>query len=196
MQFPLELRFKLLALSSQLTVTDAQGTPVFYVKQKAFKLKEAVTVYADEGQTRALYTINADRILDVSARYRISDIGGAEIGVVQRMGLRSFWKAHYEVHRGGQRAFLIREENAWVKVLDGIVGSIPIISLFAGYMFNPSYLVSRGEGAAPLLRLIKRPALLEGYFRIEMLQTSRAIEGLDLAVLSILMMVLLERARG
>jgi hypothetical protein len=196
MEFPLDLRFKLMALGSRLTVTDARGTLVFYVKQKAFKLKESVTVYADEGQTRPLYTINADRILDVSPRYRVADTGGAEIAVVQRFGMRSFWKAHYEVHQGGRRTFLIREENPWIKVLDGVVGSIPVVSLFAGYMLHPAYILSRGEGEAPVLRIAKRPALFEGRFQIAAVEAPAPTESVEVAVVSILMMVLLERARG
>jgi hypothetical protein len=194
MEFPLDLRFKLLAIASQLTVTDARGQPVYYVKQKAFKLKEAVTIFADEAQTRPLYAINADRILDVSARYRITDPGGNELAVIQRQGMRSIWRAHYQVEQGGRVAFVIREENPWIKVADAIVGGIPIVSIFAGYLFQPAYLVSRAEGEPPILRVVKRPALFEGRFRIDAMRPSS--ESLDAALLSVVMMVLLERARG
>lgn len=195
MTFPLDLRFKILAISSQIAVRDAQGSLVYYVKQKAFKLKEAVTVFADEGQTRPLFRIAADRVLDISARYRIEDEGGAEVGVLQRRGMRSIWKAHYEIHQGGAQKFLIREESAWVKVLDSLVGGIPIVSLFTGYMFHPAYLVSGGEGQPTLLRVVKRPALLEGRFRIDAV-AGRIDRSLDVAVVGVLMMLLLERARG
>jgi hypothetical protein len=194
MEFPLDLRFKVMALASRLTVTDARGNLVYFVKQKAFKLKEAVTVFADEGQTRPLYTINADRILDVSPRYRVADPGGAEVAVVQRLGMRSFWKAHYQVHQGGRTVFLIREENPWIKVLDGIVSAIPIVSLFSGYMFHPAYVLSSAEGELPLFRAVKRPALFEGRFRIDAERSAPREPAV--AVVSILMAVLLERMRG
>jgi hypothetical protein len=195
MNFPLDLRFKLLAIASQISVTDADGRLLYYAKQKAFKLKEAVTVFADENQTRPLFKIAADRVLDISARYRIEDEGGAEIGVLQRRGMQSLWKAHYEIHQGGRQAFLIREESAWVRVLDGIVGGIPIVSIFTGYMFHPAYLVSRGEGQPTLLRVVKQPALLEGRFRIDA-ESPPDGPSSEVAVVSILMMLLLERARG
>ena len=195
MNFPLDLRFKLLAISSQIAVSDSQGQLVYYVKQKAFKLKEAVTVFADEGQTRPLFTIAADRILDISARYRIEDQGGAEVGVLQRRGMRSLWKAHYEVHQGGRQIFLIREANGWVKVFDAIVGGIPILGIFAGYMFNPAYLVTGGEDQPTLLRVSKQPALWEGRFRIDAVTPPEG-QQLDAALAGILMMLLLERARG
>ena len=195
MIFPLDLRFKLMAIASQISVTDAQGRLIYYVRQKAFKLKEAVTVFADEGQTRAVYRIAADRILDISASYRIEDAGGAEVGTLRRQGMRSFWKAHYEIHQNGRLAFVIREENPWVKVMDGVFGEIPIVSLFAGYVFHPAYLVSRGEDQPPVLRVVKRPALFEGVFRVEAIAAADG-PGIDLAVVGMLMMLLVERGRG
>jgi hypothetical protein len=193
MNFPLDARFKLLAIASQISVTDAHGALLYYAKQKAFKLKEAVTVFADEEQTRPLYRIAADRVLDISARYRIEDAGGAELGVLQRQGMQSFWRAHYDLEQGGRPAFTIREENPWSKVADGILGSIPVISIFSGYFFNPSYLVTRAPDGFPLLRVVKRQALLEGRFEIE----SRSSEEVpDVALVAVLMMLLLERLRG
>lgn len=193
MDFPLEARFKLLAIASQISVTDAYGALLFYAKQKAFKLKEAVTVYADEEQTRPLYRIAADRILDISARYRIEDAGGAELGALQRQGMRSLWRAHYDIEQGGRPTFVIREENPWIKVADGILGSLPIVSIFAGYLFNPAYLVLRAPDGPPMLRVVKRRALFEGRFEIEAL-SGEAVP--DVAVIGVLMMLLLERGRG
>lgn len=195
MDFPLDARFKLLAIASQITVTDAQGRLLYYVKQKAFKLKEAVTVFADENQTRPLYRIAADRILDISARYRIEDEGGVEVGVLQRRGMRSFWRAHYEIHQGGTPAFVIHEENPWVRVFDAVIGDIPIVGIFAGYFLHPAYLVSRAEDQPALFRVVKRPALFEGRFRIDAIAPPPG-QSLDVVVISVLMMLLLERARG
>jgi len=55
MKYPLSLKFKLMALSPQVSVHDADGQLRMYVKQKAFKLKEKVTVFADEQQSTPLY---------------------------------------------------------------------------------------------------------------------------------------------
>lgn len=192
MDFPLLARFKLLAIASQVSVTDARGSVVLYARQKAFKLKEAVTVFADEAQTHPLYRIAADRMLDISARYRIEDPGGVEVGVVRRHGMRSLWRLHFEIEQGGRPAFTVREENAWTKVLDELLSSIPIVSLFSGYFFNPTYLVSRADGA-PVLRIRKQPAFLEGRFQLEPAGSEPVP---DVTVIGALMVMLLERNRG
>ncbi len=194
MNFPLELNFKKVALNPQVKVTDASGQVVLYTKQKAFKLKEAVTVFADVEQTRPLYTINADRVLDFNAKYNIADASGRSIGAVARKGRRSLWRAEYEVLDGAGPSLTIREENGWVKVGDALFNEIPIVGIFSGYVFNPSYLLTNAAGA-PLMRLSKQPAFMEGKFRIEKLAEMSETDETR-AVLSFLMMVLLERRRG
>jgi hypothetical protein len=194
MNYPLQVSFKILALARQLSVTDAGGNLVFYVKQKAFKLKESVTVFADASQTQPLYFINAARILDFSARYLFTDTGGASLGSVQRKGMKSIWKAHYDILDGEQVTMTVREENAWTKVIDSVVGEIPIVGMFTGYMFHPAYLVSRPSGAV-VLRLEKKPAFLEGKFAVEKHAELDKTEETR-ALLSLIMMILLERGRG
>ncbi len=195
MQFPLELRFKVPAISPQIRVQDAAGQLLYYVKQKAFKLREAITVFADEAQTSPRFRIAADRILDISASYHIEDQQGRPIGTVRRRGMRSFWKAHYEVDRDGTRALEIQEENPWLKVIDGLVGEIPVFGLLTGYVLHPAYIVSRAGSSDGVLRVVKRPALFEGRYRIEQLAPTDDATT-ELALLGILMMVLLERNRG
>jgi uncharacterized protein YxjI len=194
MNYPLHMSFKVLAIARQISVTDAGGNLVFYVKQKAFKLKEAVTVFADAGQTQPLYSINANKVLDFSARYTFTDSSGRPLGSVRRQGMKSIWKAHYDVLDGENAVMTIQEESAWTKVLDGLVGEIPILGMFTGYLFHPAYLVSRQDGTV-VLRLEKQPAFFEGKFIIEKKAEMDGQEE-ERALLSVIMMILLERLRG
>ena len=67
MNFPIDLSFKILALASQIYIRDANGNLMGYVKQKMFKLKEDINIFADETQTRQQFNIKADRVIDFSA---------------------------------------------------------------------------------------------------------------------------------
>jgi hypothetical protein len=192
--YPLTFSFKIVALSPQFSVTDTNGQVIAYVKQKLFKLKEAVTVFADERKTQPLYSINADRILDFSARYHFATTQGSALGSVKRHGMRSLWRSHYEIMDGDAVVMEINEENPWVKVMDAILDEIPIVGLFSGYVFHPAYLVSR-QGGAPVMRLEKQPAFFEGKFKVEkQAQLSETEE--QRVLLSLIMMLLLERTRG
>ena len=66
--------------------------------------------------------------------------------------------------------------------------------MFSGYLFHPSYLATRSDGA-PALRMTKQPAFWEGRFKLEKLGGMTPREELNL-FLSFLMLVLLERRRG
>jgi uncharacterized protein YxjI len=194
LNYPLELSFKIIAINPQVRMSDARGQLVAYVKQKAFRLREDVTIFADEAQTQPLYRIQANRILDFNAAYTITTPQGQPIGQVRRPGLRTIWKAHYSITDvNGNEIGLIHEENAWVKVMDALFGELPIVGMFAGYLFNPAYLVDvRGQTA---LYMKKQPAFLEGKFTIE--QRGQLHEQDEPVVMSsIIMALMMERTRG
>lgn len=194
MNYPLTLSFKLLAIASQIYVTDASGHLIGYVKQKLFKLKEAITLFADESRTQPLYEINADRVLDFSASYHFSDPHGNHFGSIKRQGMRSLWSAHYDISVGQMPAFVVREANPWVKVIDSLVGEIPILGMFTGYLFHPAFVVTRPNGEE-VMRLEKQPAFFESRFVIE--RHAALSEHEEICVLlGLLMVVLLERSRG
>jgi hypothetical protein len=196
LQYPVTLSFKIFALASQATVTDANGRIVLYTKQKLFKFREHVEIWTDKSQGTRLAEIKANKVIDWSARYFSTDAQGGEIGSVGRRGWRSIWKAHYETFNPGDSNpdFSIQEENAWVKVADSFLSEIPIIGMASGYLFHPSYLATRTNGQ-PAMRMTKQPAFFEGRFKIEKLGEMTPREELNL-FLSYLMLVLLERRRG
>jgi hypothetical protein len=196
LQYPLTLSFKILALASQATVTDASGKTVLFTKQKLLKFREHVEIWTDKSQATRLAEIKANKVIDWSARYFFTDAQGTPIGSVGRRGWRSMWKAHYEAFNPGDSTpdFSIQEGNAWVKVMDGFVSEIPIVGMFSGYFFHPTYLATRSNGT-PTMRLTKQAAFWEGRFLIEKLSDVTPREELNL-FLSFLMMILLERKRG
>jgi hypothetical protein len=196
LQYPLTLSFKILALASQATVTDASGRTVLYTKQKLFKFREHVEIFTDKSRTTRLADINANKVIDWSARYNSTDASGREIGSVGRKGWRSIWRAHYETFNPGDANpdFSIREENPGAKIVDSILGEIPLIGFITGYICHPRYLATRSNGT-PAMRLTKQPAFWEGRFLIDKLSDMTAREELNL-FLSFLMLVLLERRRG
>lgn len=196
MEFPLQFRFKLIALAPQIYVADATGRTVAYIRQKLLRLREKIDVYADDSRTRQLGIIEADRIIDWSARYHFTDASGATLGSIGRKGMRSLWRAHYEASVGSHDGadFVLTEEKPFVKLLDGLVGDIPIIGLFSGFFLHPSYIASRPDGT-PVMRLTKEPAFFEGRFRLDKLTDLSTQEEATL-VFAFLMLNLLERQRG
>jgi hypothetical protein len=109
--------------------------------------------------------------------------------------MRSIWKAHYEIYDERENQVMeIREENGWVKVVDALVGEVPVVGIFSGYLFNPAYLISRTDGTV-VARMQKQPAFFEGKFHLTQQSPMNQTEETRL-LLSALTMTLLERARG
>ncbi len=195
MNYPINFSFKLLAIASQIYIRDADDALLGYVKQKLFKLKEDINVFADENQAELLFNIKADRVLDFSAKYNFTDVRGKLLGSIKRKGMRSIFKANYEIYDEREvQVMKINEENGWIKVIDSLVGEVPVVGMFTGYFFNPSYVVSRLNDT-PVVRLAKQPAFFEGKFQMTKLGDMNAEEE-DRALLSLLTMTLLERVRG
>lgn len=195
-EYPLTLSFKVLALSAQVTVTDVRGRVVLHTKQKLFSFREKIEVFTDTSRSVLLAKVEANKVIDWSARYFASDAFMAPIGSVGRRGWRSLWRAHYEVFNPGDHLpdFTIREANAWAKVGDSLLQQIPVIGILSAYLFHPQYLASRADGALAM-RMTKLPAFFEGRFQLDRLGELSAREELNL-ILAFLMMVILERRRG
>ena len=195
-QFPLRMSFKFFALAPTITIYDATGRVILYVRQQLFRLREQVEIFADPSRTQKIAHISADRIIDWSARYSFTEANGNPIGATGRRGMKSLWSAHYDVFNPGDTAadFAIREANPMAKVMDGLVGSIPVLGLLSLYLFHPKYIATRTTGA-PALSVTKVPAFLEGRFIVERLGPATDRETLNL-ILSFLMLTLLERRRG
>ena len=193
--FPVELTFKIGTLANDFIATDASGSTVAYVRQKMFKLKEDIEVFSDDSKTRILYRIKADQWLDWSAAYNFTNALGIGIGKVARKGWASIWKSHYEIiDQNDQLQYHVREENGWVKVIDSLVGEIPVLGFFTGYLFNPSYIVTDTQDK-PIARLKKEPSFWGRKFTIHQLGDIDNDDD-DRIMLGLMMMILLERRRG
>ncbi|MCG6139897.1 hypothetical protein [Leptospira mtsangambouensis] len=71
---------------------------LFFVKQKAFKLKEDITVYADETKSKELLKIKARNMIDFSAIYDVVDVSSNEpMGALRRKGFKSILKDSWEI---------------------------------------------------------------------------------------------------
>jgi uncharacterized protein YxjI len=85
-------------LGSTFRIYDTAGALQFYIKQKAFKLREEIGVFGDEKQTEKRLTIKARSISDFSGGYDIVDANtGETVGGAKRHGLKSFFKDEWSI---------------------------------------------------------------------------------------------------
>lgn len=193
--YPLKFSFKIGTLANDFVIKDANGSTQGYVRQKMFKFIDEIQVFNDEKKSQVLYTIKANKWIDFSASYIFSDANGNKLGRVARKGMASIWKARYEVYdHNDDYRFLIQEDNGWTKVFDAMLGEIPILGMFSGYMFNPKYTMKREDGTE-VFKLKKDPSMFGRHFTVTKVGEVNSEEEQD-AALSWMMMILMERRRG
>lgn len=201
-QYPLELRFKLVALAPRIIVTDAAGQEVLFVSQKVFKLKEDVRIYNNQSKQQEVFRIQAEKVLDFNTRYNFYDSNAdRHIGSVKAKGWRSIWRATYHIDDpNGQQTHYIKEDNAWTKIWDALFSEIPFVGIFTGYIFHPSYTCYRGtnyeDETQPIMRIRKESAFFEGVYSMELLDPSVDPAEEARALLSFMLMVQFMRRRG
>ena len=200
--YPLNLRFKLIALAPRIIVADNKMKEVLYVSQKVLKLREDIRIYNNQDQEREIYNIQAEKILDFNTRYNFfrSDTRD-HIGSVKAKGWRSIWSATYMIDDPFEKQMMfIKEDNPWVKIADSIIDGIPVIGMFSGYFLHPSYTAYRsknlGDQSQAVMRITKKPAFFESSFSIELLDPDIDRDQELSALLSFMLMVQFMRRRG
>ncbi|WP_159023357.1 hypothetical protein [Formosa sp. L2A11] len=194
-KFPVTFEFKISTLANDFTAKDSSGKPIAYVRQKMFKLKEDISIFNDDSKSKLNYKIKADKWLDFSTAYSFYDDKDNEFGKVVRKGWKSLWNAHYEIIDQHQKQqYIINEKNPLIKVLDSLIGEVPVLSFFTGYLFNPTYLVKNTSGKT-IVELKKLKSFFGKNFEVSKVGELDSDDD-DRVMLALMMFVLLERRRG
>jgi uncharacterized protein YxjI len=86
-------------LGASFHIVDEAGDLCFFVKQKAFKLKEDIRVYRDESLADELLLIQARKVIDFSAEYDVVDShSGIRLGALKRKGFKSMLKDEWLIY--------------------------------------------------------------------------------------------------
>lgn len=200
--YPLNLRFRLVALAPRIIVTDNHPSEVLFVKQKVFKLKEDIRIFSDQSESREVFNIQAEQILDFNTRYNFYDSkDGHHLGSVKARGWRSIWSATYLIDDAQQNQVMyIKEDNPWVKIADSLINDIPVVGWLSGFIFHPSFTCYRGadqdDRSQPVMRITKQGAFFENHFSVELLDGAIDSDEEISALLSFMLMVQFMRRRG
>ncbi|TGN10451.1 hypothetical protein [Leptospira ilyithenensis] len=98
---------------------EKKTTLLLFVKQKAFKFKEDITVFSDETETKSLLKISARNIIDFGATYDVTDsVSGGKIGALRRKGMMSsFVMDAWEILDSNDTVIGKIEEDNWILAL-------------------------------------------------------------------------------
>jgi hypothetical protein len=129
--------------------TEDKSQLLFFVKQKAFKLKEDITVYSDESMRQVLLKIQARSIIDFSAAYDITDgQSGTKLGAVRRKGFSSILRDRWVI--------LNNSDNPIGEVVEDS-GMMAFLRRFLSNLIPQSFNILVGNSSVGLLKQTFNP---------------------------------------
>jgi len=121
-----QARSKVFDISPKFYFFDKQGRTIGFVKQKLFKLREDIRLFADETMTQELLTIRARKILDWSSNYDVTDsLSRQRIGTIRRRGMRSILRDEWTILDAAEREVgTIREDSTLLALVRRFLSNI------------------------------------------------------------------------
>ena len=103
----------------QVKVFDESGDNLlFFVKQKAFRLKEDISIYSDDSKSKELLRIKTQSIFDIMGTYDVTDsASGQQVGALRRKGWASLARDTWEILDANGNSFGQVQEDSLVKAL-------------------------------------------------------------------------------
>jgi len=141
----------------EFNIYDPAGNLVLHAEQKAFKLKEDMRLYSDEGQINEILSIKTGQILDIGATYEVTDSRSAQtVGYLRRSGLKSIFARDEWLISDSQKQEigLIQEDSLFMGLVRRLIGSL-------AFLFPQRYTVSMGGGPVALFRQHFNPFILK-----------------------------------
>ncbi len=144
------LRRKVFKLAGAVfKIFDEQGELCYYVKQKAFKLREEIRVYADEAMKDEVLLIKAKKVIDFSSTYDVIDSKtNQKLGALKRRGVKSIVKDEWiilnsqdaeigKIKKDSMGLALVRRllTNLVPQSFDGLIGDMKVLEF--KQKFNP-----------------------------------------------------------
>jgi len=114
------IRRKILTVfGAKFHVYNTSGELILFSKQRAFKLKEDIRVFADESMAVERLVIKARQIVDFSAAYDVVDSSeNRKIGALRRKGWKSLVRDSWEfLDENDQPIAVVEEDNLFLSLL-------------------------------------------------------------------------------
>jgi len=103
------------------------GSLLLYGKQRAFKLREDMSIFTDESESETLIRIRTPQIIDIGATYGVLDVHADEmVGAIRRKALKSMIRDEYVfIDAGGQEVGLMTEQSMMGAMASRFINLIP-----------------------------------------------------------------------
>lgn len=108
----------------------SDGALVAFAEQKRLTLKEEINVYTTEAKTEVLFSLKAEKVLDIHGKFFVRDASGRTLGYLRKVFGRSLLRSTWEVYDADEKPmFTAQESNKFLAIFRRIAGEIPLVGL-------------------------------------------------------------------
>lgn len=170
-------------LGAEVRIYDETKTNLlFFVKQKAFKLKEDITIFSDESQTKELLKIQAKKVIDFSAAYNVTNTEtGEKLGALRRKGFKSMLRDSWEV--------LDKDDNVIGKIDEDSMG-MALLRRFLSNLIPQKFQIKIGETTVGNLKQAFNPFVTQ--FNVDFSMDAGGLLDRKMGIASVVLLQLIE----
>ena len=124
---------KITVLTNKYEIRDAatgdeSGQLLAYVEQAKMKIREKISFYSDSAKSQLLFTMRAEKVLDIHGKYLIEDVDGKLLGAIKKDFQKSLFQSSWLVIDTQDRVvFRFEEDNLVVAILRRLSEFIPFV---------------------------------------------------------------------
>jgi uncharacterized protein YxjI len=169
---------KLAALVNQYRVfsTDQDGNKsqiIAFAQQKRFAFKERIDFYADESKSSVIFSVKAEKVMDIHGKFIVIDEKDKPIGAIRKNFGSSLLRSTWEILNDDSVYITVQERSVFLAVMRRVWGFIPFIGdLPFLFKFHFDFL----SGDPPqVVATYNKEALLRDHYRLEV-SDARVVE--------------------
>ncbi len=117
---------------------DVLGMQIAFAEQKRFAFREAITVWTNASRGEVLFTVKAEKILDIHGKFLVNDPEGNLIGYCRKAFGASLLRSTWEVYDSQDHLlFIVKEQSLAMAIFRRVAQFIPYLTDIAPFFpFN------------------------------------------------------------
>jgi uncharacterized protein YxjI len=157
---------------------EKKGKMIAFAQQKRFALKERVDFYIDDSKKQHVFTLRAEKVLDVHGKYFVEDERGKAVGVFRKEFARSLFNSTWNIlDKNDQTQVKISESNTFLAIARRFAGMLPYVGELlelATKFFRYHFVFRTADGKD--VGIYIKTTLFRDHYRLDMTDEAYALQ--------------------
>lgn len=139
---------------------------VAFAQQKKMAIKERIDFYGDQTKQKIIFSLRAEKAMDIHGRYLVEDSSGKLIGAFRKDFSKSLLKSTWSVLKDDNPVITVTESNSVLAVLRRYIGFIPIVGEIADIViaFFKYHFVFLAPGTQEKVGMFEKQSIFKDHY--------------------------------